>query len=178
MSRIRVARRTLPVAIAAICSVVAVAGHASAARPTFHDKIKLTIPDVDICGFVGTLEVNGSQVITLSDTVVTTTGQITQVLTTAAGKSVVIQATGQIVSTFTQNGDTITFTDTFKGLPERISARGKGGTVLRDAGAITFITTIDLVTGDITNDVIVKGPHPEAESDFTLFCAAVAAVLE
>jgi hypothetical protein len=147
------------------------------AKPTFHDKIKLTIPDVDICGFVGTLEVNGSQIITVSDTTLKTTGQLTDILTTATGKSVVIKAAGQFTSTFTAAGDTITFVDTYKGLPEKISARGKGGTVLRDAGVISFITTINLVTGEITNDVVIKGPHPEAESDFTLFCAAVSAVL-
>jgi hypothetical protein len=147
------------------------------AKPTFHDKIKLTIPDVDICGFVGTLEVNGSQIITVSDTTLKTTGQVTQILTTATGKSVVIKAAGQFTSTFTAVGDTITFVDTYKGLPEKISARGKGGTVLRDAGVISFITTINLVTGEITNDVVIKGPHPEAESDFTLFCTAVSAVL-
>jgi hypothetical protein len=167
----------LPVAVVAFCSVVALPGHASAARPTFHDKIKETIPDVDICGFVGTLRVTGTQVVTLTETTAKTTGQITQVLTTAEGKSVVIKEAGQIKSTFTQNGDVITFIDTFKGLPEKISARGKGGTVLRDAGVISFITTIDLVTGDITNDVVVKGPHPEADSDFTLFCDAISAVL-
>jgi hypothetical protein len=62
-------------------------------------------------------------------------------------------------------------------LPEKISARGAGGTVLRDAGVISFITTINLVTGEVTNDVIVKGPHPEANSGFTLFCSAVTSVL-
>ena len=175
MARSPVARVVL-LAVVAFGAVAFCPGRALA-KPTFHDKIKLTIPDVDICGFVGTLEVNGSQIITLSDTTLKTTGQVTQVLTTAAGKSVVIKNAGQFTSTFTSAGDTISFVDTYKGLPEKISARGKGGTVLRDAGVISFITTINLVTGEITNDVVIKGPHPEAESDFILFCAAVGAVL-
>jgi hypothetical protein len=142
---------------------VAWPGSAPAARPAFHDKINETIPDVDICGFVGTLRVRGSQVITLSDIRVKVTGEVTQVLTTAAGKSVVIKNAGQFTSTFTETGDTLTFVDTYKGLPEKISARGKGGTVLRDAGVISFITTINLVTGEVTNDVVVKGPHRPAD---------------
>jgi hypothetical protein len=169
--------RILPIAVVAIGAARAPARRALAARPTFHDKLNETIPDVELCGFVGTLQVTGSQVITLSDTRVKVTGEVTQILTTAAGKSVTIKNAGQFTSTFTTNGDTITFIDTYKGLPEKISARGKGGTGLRDAGVISFITTINLVTGDVTNDVIVKGPHPEADSDFTLFCTAVTAVL-
>lgn len=168
--------RAMLLTVLALGAVAAWPGSAMA-KPTFHDKIKLTIPDVDICGFVGTLDVNGSQIISVSDTTLKATGQVTQVLTTAAGQSVVIKNAGQFTSTFTAVGDTITFVDTYKGLPEKISARGKGGTVLRDAGVISFITTINLVTGEITNDVVIKGPHPEAESDFILFCAAVGAVL-
>jgi hypothetical protein len=36
---------------------------------------------------------------------------------------------------------------------------------------ISFVDTFDLETGDfISSDVIIKGPHPEAESDFEAFC--------
>ena len=38
--------------------------------------------------------------------------------------------------------------------------------------------TFDLDTGDlISSDVIIKGPHPEAESDFTLFCEVISEAL-
>jgi hypothetical protein len=130
-----------------------------------------------VCGFVGALQVHGTQVTTLTDTLVKVTGQVTQVFTTADGKSVTISAAGAFTSRFAQSGNIVTFVDTYKGLPEKISSRGSGGVVLRDAGVIAFITTIDLATGDVTNDVIVKGPHPEAESDFTLFCDAVTVAL-
>ena len=176
MPKVRLTR-ILPIAVVAIGAVIALPSSAAAARPTFHDKFSETIPGVDLCGFVGTLRVKGTQVITLSDTRVKVTGQVTHVFTTADGKTVTIKAAGQFTSTFTMNGDTITFIDTFKGLPEKISARGPGGTVLRDAGVISFITTINLVTGEVTNDVVVKGPHPEANSGFSLFCSAVTSVL-
>jgi hypothetical protein len=173
----RVSRKFLIGCAVAGAAFVASSGQVLAAAPTFHDKIDETIPDVDLCGVTGTLHVTGSQVITLTDTSVKVRGQITDVFTTADGRSVVILAAGTFTSTSTQNGDIVTFTDSYKGLPEKISSRGKGGTVLRDAGVITFVTTINLVTGDITNDVVVKGPHPEADSDFTLFCTAVLTAL-
>jgi len=77
------------------------------------------------------------------------------------GNAVTISNAGQITNTFTESGDTITFVDTFKGLPEKISSRGRGGIELRDAGVITFITTIDLGTGDVANDVIVRARTPK-----------------
>jgi len=160
-----------------LAAAAAFPGTARAAAPLFHDKIDLTIPDVDICGFVGTLRVNGSQVIAVTDTRLKVTGQITNRFTTGEGNSVTISNAGQFTSTFTEAGDTLTFADTYKGLPEKISAHGSGGVELRDAGVISFITTINLVTGEITSEVVVKGPHPEADSDFTLFCDAVTAAL-
>jgi hypothetical protein len=169
--------RWLAVAAMATAGVVATPGVASAARPAFHDKFSETIPGVDICGFMTTLRVKGSQTFWFTENRVKSTGQVTQVFTTATGESVVVKAAGQVTSTFTQNGDIVTFVDSYKGLPEKISARGQGGTVLRDAGFISFVTTVNLATGDVTTDVVIKGPHPEAESDFTLFCDAISSVL-
>jgi hypothetical protein len=40
------------------------------------------------------------------------------------------------------------------------------------------VDTFDLETGDlISSDVIIKGPHPEADSDFTLFCDVITEAL-
>jgi len=51
--------------------------------------------------------------------------------------------------------------------------------LLRDAGVISFANTFDLETGDfISFEVTVNnGPHPEADSDFTLFCETLTAAL-
>jgi hypothetical protein len=98
---------------------------------------------------------------------------VTQTFTTSDGRTAVVQTAGTFTDTFTDNGDgTITFVSTYKGLPEKISSHGQGGTALRDAGIISFITTIDLNTGEVTTEVVQHGPHPEADSDFTLFCTA------
>jgi hypothetical protein len=58
---------------------------------------------------------------------------------------------------------------TFKGLPEMLRTKG-GGVLIRDAGYLIFHQTDD---GDefISIEIFVsKGPHPDAESDFELFC--------
>jgi hypothetical protein len=58
---------------------------------------------------------------------------------------------------------------TFKGLPEKLRTE-HGGVLIRDAGYIIFHETHN---GDefISSEIFVdKGPHPDAESDFALFC--------
>ena len=62
-----------------------------------------------------------------------------------------------------ENGDTITIDGTHIGLDLRLSARGSGRVTLRDAGWISTITTINLVTGESTIQVDVHGPYPEAD---------------
>jgi hypothetical protein len=55
------------------------------------------------------------------------------------------------------------------GLPEMYRTE-HGGVLTRDAGYIVFHVTFD---GDefISSEIVVnRGPHPQAESDFTLFC--------
>jgi hypothetical protein len=75
------------------------------------------------------------------------------------------------------NGDgTWTFTYAVNGAPLKL--RSGNDTVLFDRGRITFeeviyfgdLSTIEdneFISGQITS---ISGPHPEAESDFTLFC--------
>ncbi len=74
-----------------------------------------------------------------------------------------------------QNADgTITFMNTFKGLPEKLSIAG-GPTLSRDAGVATLATTFrPLPNGDLEfvsqTFYGVHGPHPDLESGFELFC--------
>jgi hypothetical protein len=65
---------------------------------------------------------------------------------------------------------------TNKGLPELFKTP-HGGVLTRDAGYIVFRDTFDgdtFISGGI---VINHGPHPQAESDFELFCQFMPAAL-
>ncbi len=65
---------------------------------------------------------------------------------------------------------------TFKGLPEMLRTQN-GGVLIRDAGYLIFHQTFD---GDefISSEIFVdKGPHPDAESDFVLFCEVMTSAL-
>jgi hypothetical protein len=61
---------------------------------------------------------------------------------------------------------------TVKGLPELLKTP-HGGVLLRDAGYVVIRNTFD---GDelIGQQILVdRGPHPDLESDFELFCQTV-----
>ncbi len=59
---------------------------ATAAPPTFHDQFRETIPGVDICGVIGTADVNVNQVGQISGASFKVTGQTTVVFTADDGQ--------------------------------------------------------------------------------------------
>jgi hypothetical protein len=61
---------------------------------------------------------------------------------------------------------------TVKGLPELIKRR-HGGVLTRDAGYAVIRTTLDGEEFLGTEVVFAKGPHPDLDSDFELFCEIV-----
>ena len=108
------------------------------------------------------------------------TSSLTETLTNPVnGKAVKVSAAGQQTdqAIVNQQANTVTMTVTFKGLPEKIQT-ANGPVLSRDAGLIEFIQTFDMTTGDlISSAVISKGPHPEADSGFVLFCEVITAAL-
>jgi hypothetical protein len=137
-----------------------------------------TFVDTDFCGTGQTI--NGSfdvrvNIWIASDSptgLVRTTFSGKQVLTNPdTGDSVTVSFAGQTTEV-TISGDPAglhTILVTTKGLPEKIQTT-HGPVLLRDAGIIAFADTFD---GDefISEEIVlVKGPHPEADSDFELFC--------
>ena len=95
----------------------------------------------------------------------------------ATGKSIVISSAGLVsgpAPIVDEEAGTITFLTSFKGLPEKIQTK-HGPVLLRDAGFVTFADTFDLETGEfISSEVTVnRGPHPDLDSDFALFCEVV-----
>ena len=94
--------------------------------------------------------------------------------TGGSGKSVEFHVAQQLDGSDTpiDNGDgTISFVFTFRGLPEKLKLPN-GPVLSRDAGVVTFTNTFDALTGDFISQTISgeKGPHPDLDSGFEIFC--------
>jgi hypothetical protein len=160
--------------------VVALPATGVAAGPTVneHSRFTDTFPD-EICGIAGTSTIEVVDNFRLyDDGTFLDTARFRQVFTADdSGKQVQISSAGQVSGPFDpiDNGDgTITFINTFKGLPEKLSIPG-GPTLLRDAGNVTIGQTFFVeLNGDLTfvsrTVFSEKGPHPDLDSGFEAFC--------
>jgi hypothetical protein len=178
--------RTLVVALVTAFAVLPAS--AFGAKPEiFHEHFLDTEENADVCGITVDIVAKG----VFTDKVFsnkqgefvrfqsTSSGRVT--FTAANGKSVINQFANQYVEAapiIDEEAGTITFVYSFKGLPEKLRT-AHGPVLLRDAGLITFADTFDLETGEfISSDIIAnKGPHPEADSGFTLFCDVISEAL-
>jgi hypothetical protein len=117
-----------------------------------------------------------------------TTGPGTITITNpATGKSITTRFTGAVKDlTVVDNGDgTITVRTAVTGIPEEV--RLSDGTVaIKDVGRVVFATVLDYngTPTNVDDDVFISqsiesisGPHPDLESDFTLFCEVVVPAL-
>lgn len=157
----------------ACIAVLALPAASLAAPPTFHNNLDFVEEDIDVCGVLLDVHVTGVENVWLDSDAVKVTSQVTQVFTTDDGRTVVLRAAGTFNGIYTDNGDgTATIVEDYRGLPESISS-GRGGPVLRDAGLIIITTVIDIATDQpLSVDMDIRGPHPEAEADFAIFCDA------
>jgi len=172
-------RKLALVLAGALALTIGASGAASAATPIVnqHTRATQTFPD-KVCGIRGTSVVNVVDNFKLyADGIVRDTSRFRQVFTAKNGKSVVIFSAGQVTgpSDPIQNADgTITFINTFKGLPEKLSIAG-GPTLSRDAGTATIATTfrplpnggLKFVSQTVSRE---HGPHPDLDSGFKVFC--------
>jgi hypothetical protein len=164
---------------AALALTVGASGGASAAAPieNEHTHSTDTFPD-QVCDIPGTSTINVVDNFKLyADGTFRDTSRFRQVFTAENGKSVVIFSAGQVtgLNDPIQNADgTVTFINTFKGLPEKLSIL-HGPTLSRDAGVVTIATTFRPL-GDDEFDFVSQtfsgehGPHPDLESGFEVFC--------
>ena len=174
--------------VALIAAFAILPASAFGANPEiFHVHFMDTEEDVDVCGI--TVDIVSEGVFTDKAFFdqdgnfvrFNSTASATSTLTAENGKSVIISNAGQFTDVeplVDEEAGTITFLTSFKGLPEKIQA-ANGRVLLRDAGFVTFADTFDLETDEfISSEIIVnKGPHPELDSDFTLFCEVITEAL-
>jgi hypothetical protein len=169
--------------VALVTALVIFPAPALAAQPIehFHDHFTESFSD-EICGIAVDVEVVVTDNFFLyADGSFKDTSSFQATFTNPeTGQSVVVSSAGQVTGpppVVDEEAGTITFLVSFKGLPEKIQT-AQGPVLLRDAGVITFADTFDLETGEfISSETIIKGPHPEAESDFTLFCEVITGAL-
>jgi hypothetical protein len=174
------------VSVLAAASLTIVPGSAPAANPTVnHFTDSGTFTDNDFCGTGET--VNGSFAVKVTEFLTPNqsnadyrnTSEGNNYFTNPAnGNTIIVHFAGaftaKVVST-TATG--YTELDTSKGLPEQIKT-AQGSVLTRDAGYIQFLDTFDS-NGDFVSGQIVidRGPHPEAEQDFALFCSVATKAL-
>jgi hypothetical protein len=170
------------IAVLVVLGLATFVGSAIAVPPTHTVVVEETFPD-EVCGIPGTATIRFTEVVKETDDTFFATGTFRYRFTaTETGKSITVRAAGPIRSRviIDETAGTITFADTFVGLPEKISITG-GPTLSRDAGTVTFTTTfaLDPETGEPIGEPLsaeitfLHGPHPELESDFNLFCEEV-----
>jgi hypothetical protein len=168
-----------------IALVLPASGGAARIVSHFHGTFSDAFPD-NLCGIDGTSVLNGMDDIQVfADNTMKDEFLFKQVFTAAAsGKSVRIFAATQISNLVNpiDNGDgTITFITTFKGLPEKLVIPN-GPVLSRDAGVVTFATTffvnpdgsLTFVSQTFSGE---KGPHPDLDSGFALFCDVIVPAL-
>jgi hypothetical protein len=170
-------------AVLVVLGLATFVGSANAVPPTHTVVVEETLPDEEVCGIPGTATIRFTEVVKETDDTFFATGTFRYRFTaTETGKSITVRAAGPISGRviIDETAGTITFMDTFVGLPEEISITG-GPTLSRDAGTVTFTTTfaLDPETGEPIGEPLseevtfLHGPHPELESDFNLFCEEV-----
>ena len=175
--------RALAVALVTVF-VVVIPGTALGAQPIerFHAHFTESFSD-EICGIPVDIElvVTDNFFIYADESFRDTSSVRTTFTNPVNGNSVVVSSAGQVTGPppiVDEEAGTITFLFSLKGLPERIQT-ANGPVLLRDAGIITFADTFDLETGEFISSelTVLKGPHPEADSDFALFCEVISEAL-
>jgi hypothetical protein len=170
------------VVVTALMVVLALPGAALAAKPiaAFHDHFTDSFSG-EVCGIPVEIKLVVTDNFSLyaDDSFKDTSSVQTTYTNPDNGNSVVLSSAGTVTGTalIDEQAGTITFVTSFVGLPEKIQT-AQGAVLLRDAGVATFADTFDLATGEfLGTEVTLNGPHPEADSDFVLFCEVITAAL-
>jgi hypothetical protein len=161
------------------------AAPAGAATPTVvHTKVNVSFTGIDQCGFTVDSVVQG----TLTIHVFTDqSGNMTEQDTSSVVSTLTNEANGKVVHVAGSGRDrftlspvanpdgTFTFTDTLTGIDMRVYA-SHSDTLVKDAGFLSIIDTVDSQGNLLSEQVIEHGQHPFA-GDQTVFCDAIAAAI-
>jgi hypothetical protein len=164
----------------AVMAVMAPTVAASAPVEQFHDTFSDWNPADNLCGIDGSSYDNGRDNIEVfADGSSNDQFRFNFVFRSAAtGKWVELFVAQSSSSHEVVNPDgSMTFMTTFKGLPEKIKLPN-GPILSRDAGSVTFLDTFDADGNFVSRSVVdEKGPHPDLESDFAIFCDVIVPAL-
>jgi hypothetical protein len=181
MSRPNLARALL-VALVTVLAVLPASALGAKPVAQFHDHFTESFSD-ELCGIPVDVDlvVTDNFFVYADESFKDTSSFMATYTNPVNGKSVVVSSAGLVsgpAPIVDEEAGTITFLTSFKGLPEKIQT-ANGRVLLRDAGVVTFADTFDLETGDfISSEITInKGPHPELDSDFTLFCEVISEAL-
>ena len=170
-----------------VAGLTLVPGSALAANPTVHHFTNSgTFTDNDFCGTGET--VNGSFAVTETEFLTpnqsntdyrNTSEGNTYYTNPANGNTIVVHFAGPFTAKVVSGTPTGAHTelDTFIGLPEQIKTP-QGSVLTRDAGYIQFLNTFDSNGNLVSSQIVIdRGPHPEAEQNFALFCNVATSAL-
>jgi len=179
-------RQILATLLVAILPLASTGAGLKAEEPLHTGVIRATFPG-QFCGFDVTIELFGALAVfgplDPAGFPSKDAGHRKITFTAANGKSIQLITAGLATNQFTLVNEEGTFTviETFFGLPNKLS-KPHGRNLMRNAGIIQFTLLIrqeedgsfTVLENEITD---VKGPHPNADSNFTLLCQIVADAL-
>ena len=186
-SRFRAGVQRLAVATAlavALMVIVGAPGALAAGQQHNHFRDVGTFIDTDFCGTGQTI--NGAFNVVVNeflaphnggDEKIVTSGKVT-LTNPLTGDTAIQRFAGPVWNTFVSGDPDGVHVEqsTVKGLPEMWKLE-HGRRLIRDAGYVVVQTTFD---GEefVSQEVLVdKGPHPDLESDFELFCQTLVPAL-
>ena len=176
------------VALTGLMTLVAgwmAAAPAGAAAPqVVHTKVNVSLTGIDQCGFTVNSVIRGTNTFKVSfdklgNASFQSEAHIVSTLTNVAnGKVVHVDSAGR--DAFSDAGvvnpdGTITFTDTLTGRDLRIYT-SHSNVLLRDAGFLAIVDTVDSEGNFLSEQLVVHGPHQFA-GDFTAMCDAIASAI-
>ncbi|WP_457101715.1 hypothetical protein [Microbacterium sp. P5_E9] len=161
----------------------AVAAPAAAGTPpeVFHDKIDLSLKNIDQCGFTVNSIVKGTSTFKVTVDASGTqsfqhTAHVVSTLTNVAnGKVVHVDSAGRDAWSDggVENPDgTFTFTDTLAGRDIRIYT-SHSSVLMKDVGFLAIVETVDSEGNLISQELLEHGPHQFA-GDFDAMCDVIA----